>query len=49
MAIQENFPGLEEINVGCTSMGTSEKVTLEQLEWFGKEVMPHFKNQTAGK
>jgi alkanesulfonate monooxygenase SsuD/methylene tetrahydromethanopterin reductase-like flavin-dependent oxidoreductase (luciferase family) len=42
MAIQERFPGLEEINVGCTSMGTSEKVTLEQLEWFGKEVMPAF-------
>ena len=45
MAIQERFPGLEEINVGCTSMGTTEKVTLEQLEWFGKEVMPAFKNQ----
>ncbi|PKB63642.1 MAG: hypothetical protein BZY80_06115 [SAR202 cluster bacterium Io17-Chloro-G2] len=45
MAVQEQFPGLEEINVGCTSMGMSEKRTLEQLEWFGKEVMPTFKNQ----
>ena len=45
MAVQESFPGLEEINVGCTSMGMSEKRTLEQLEWFGKEVMPTFKNQ----
>ena len=45
MAIQERFPGLEEINIGCTSMGTPEKVTLEQLEWFGKEVMPAFKSQ----
>jgi hypothetical protein len=26
-------------------MGMSEKRTLEQLEWFGKEVMPVFKNQ----
>ena len=45
MAVQERFPGLEEINVGCTSMGTTEQVTLEQLEWFGKEVMPAFKSQ----
>ena len=45
MAIQESLPGLEEINVGCTSMGTPESVTLEQLEWFGKEVMPTFKSQ----
>ena len=45
MAVQERFPGLEEINVGCTSMGMSEKQTLEQLAWFGKEVMPTFKNQ----
>ena len=35
MALQETFPGLEEINVGCTSMGMSEKRTLEQLEWIG--------------
>ena len=45
MALQDRFPGLEEINVGCTSMGMSEKRTLEQLEWLGKEVMPAFKNQ----
>ena len=45
MEVQEAFPGLEEINVGCTSMGMSEKRTLEQLEWIGKEVMPTFKNQ----
>ena len=46
MAMQERLPGLEEINVGCTSMGMTQKRTLEQLEWFGKEVMPTFKNQT---
>ena len=45
MAMQERLPGLEEINVGCTSMGMTQKRTLEQLEWFGKEVMPTFKNQ----
>jgi alkanesulfonate monooxygenase SsuD/methylene tetrahydromethanopterin reductase-like flavin-dependent oxidoreductase (luciferase family) len=45
MGLQERMPGLEEVNVGCTSMGMSEKRTLEQLEWFGKEVMPAFKSQ----
>ena len=24
------------------SMGTPQKVMLEQLRWFAKEVMPHF-------
>jgi hypothetical protein len=45
MAIQEKYPGLEQINVGCTTMGTPLKETLEQLEWFGTEVMPVFKAQ----
>ncbi len=44
--IQERFPGLEEINIGPPSGGVPEKVYLEQLEWFGKEVMPSFKSQT---
>jgi alkanesulfonate monooxygenase SsuD/methylene tetrahydromethanopterin reductase-like flavin-dependent oxidoreductase (luciferase family) len=45
MEVQAKYPGLEQINVGCTTMGTPLKVTLEQLEWFGKEVMPVFKAQ----
>ncbi len=45
MAIQDRYPGLEHINVGCTTMGTPQKVILEQLEWFAKEVMPAFKKQ----
>jgi alkanesulfonate monooxygenase SsuD/methylene tetrahydromethanopterin reductase-like flavin-dependent oxidoreductase (luciferase family) len=45
MAIQEKYPGLEQINVGCTTMGTPLQETLEQLEWFGTEVMPVFKAQ----
>ena len=45
MALQNRYPGLEEINVGCTTMGTPLSETLEQLEWFGKEVMPAFKSQ----
>ncbi len=43
-AIQEMYPGLTQINVGSV-VGTPQKVILEQLEWFGKEVMPQFKGQ----
>ncbi len=43
-AIQEMYPGLTQINVG-NAVGTPQKVILEQLEWFGKEVMPRFKAQ----
>ncbi len=39
--VQERYPGLESINVGSV-IGTPQKVILEQLEWFGKEVMPKF-------
>ena len=42
--IQERYPGLEAINVGSV-VGTPQNVILEQLEWFGTEVMPVFKNQ----
>ena len=45
MALQERYPGLEEMNVGCTVMGMPKSQLLEQLEWFGKEVMPTFKAQ----
>ena len=42
--IQEMYPGLTQVNVGSV-VGTPQKVILEQLEWFGKEVMPQFKAQ----
>lgn len=42
--IQERYPGLRAVNVGSV-IGTPKKVILEQLEWFGKEVMPAFKSQ----
>ena len=41
--VQERYPGLESMNVGSV-IGTPQNVILEQLEWFGKEVMPAFKN-----
>jgi alkanesulfonate monooxygenase SsuD/methylene tetrahydromethanopterin reductase-like flavin-dependent oxidoreductase (luciferase family) len=43
---QDRFPGLEEINVGSV-IGTPQKVIIEQLEAFAKDVMPAFKNQAV--
>ena len=45
MEVQDRYPGLQQVNVGCTTMGTPLEVTLEQLERFGTEVMPAFKSQ----
>ncbi|MDA0733230.1 MAG: LLM class flavin-dependent oxidoreductase [Chloroflexi bacterium] len=45
MAIQDRYPGLEEINIGVTNMGMPLKATLEQLEWFGRDVLPKFTAQ----
>ncbi|MCH8801233.1 MAG: LLM class flavin-dependent oxidoreductase [Chloroflexi bacterium] len=45
MELQDRYPGLQEVNVGASVMSTEEKVILEQLELFGKEVMPTFKAQ----
>ena len=40
MELQYKYPGLEQVNVGATAMSTQESVILEQLDLFGKEVMP---------
>lgn len=42
MELQERFPGLEYVNVGSV-VGTPQSVVLEQLESFGREVIPEFK------
>ncbi len=42
--IGERFPGLDQINVGHP-IGTPQSILLEQLEWFGRDVMPHFKSK----
>ena len=42
--VQIRYPGLEQINVGSV-VGTPQSVIVEQLERFGKEVMPQFKKQ----
>ena len=44
MGIQDRYPGLQQINVGSV-IGTPQSVVLEQLDAFGKDVMPKFKGQ----
>lgn len=39
--LESRFPGLQHVNMSI-SMGTPKAVMLEQLRWFGKEVMPRF-------
>ena len=41
--MQSKYPGLDTLNVQ-SAMGTPEAVMIEQLEWFGGEVMPHFRS-----
>ena len=45
MELQERYPGLEEVNVGASVMSTETSVILDQLDAFGKDVMPKFKAQ----
>ena len=45
MELQDRYPGLQEVNVGASVMSTEQSVILEQLDVFGKEVMPTFKAQ----
>jgi len=45
MELQDRYPGLEEINVGASVVSTEQTMILDQLDLFGKEVMPRFKNQ----
>ena len=42
--IEDRWPGLDQVNMGLP-VGTPQKVMLEQLGTFGREVMPHFKNR----
>ena len=41
--VEAEYPALERIGVSHP-MGTPQSVITEQLEWFGKEVMPAFKD-----
>ena len=43
-AVEKQYPALERIGMSHP-MGTPQSVITEQLEWFGKEVMPAFKGK----
>jgi alkanesulfonate monooxygenase SsuD/methylene tetrahydromethanopterin reductase-like flavin-dependent oxidoreductase (luciferase family) len=44
--LEQRYPGLERVSVSL-SVGVPKAVCLEQLERFGKEVLPAFKQSTA--
>src|SRR6266568_1437608 len=44
--LQARYPGLEEVHVGQV-VGTDERVILEQLDRFAREVMPAFKRAVS--
>ena len=44
--IQDRYPGLDQINVGSV-IGTPQNVILEQLDAFGRDIMPKFKKQSV--
>lgn len=48
LEIQDRYPGLKAINVGQV-IGTPEKIILEQLDRFGKEIMPKIKKTEFSK
>ena len=43
-AVEKNYPALERIGMSHP-MGTPQSVITDQIEWFGKEVMPAFKGK----
>ncbi len=43
-SVEKNYPALERIGMSHP-MGTPQSVITEQIEWFGKEVMPAFKGK----
>jgi hypothetical protein len=44
--LQERLPGLAEVHVGQV-VATPQRVIVEQLERFAREVMPTFKKQAS--
>ncbi len=46
MALGERYPGLRRINVSHP-IGVPKAMILEQLQWFGEEVMPAFRAAAA--
>jgi len=48
MTLQNMYPGLELVNAHIgASVGVSQSLMLEQIEWFGREVIPQFRGQAV--
>lgn len=45
-SVETEYPGLESVGMSHP-VGTPQSVITEQLEWFGKEVMPAFKGKVG--
>jgi alkanesulfonate monooxygenase SsuD/methylene tetrahydromethanopterin reductase-like flavin-dependent oxidoreductase (luciferase family) len=48
LALEEQYPGLEEVMVS-QPVGTPSHILLEQMEIFGTEVLPHFRERQAAR
>jgi hypothetical protein len=46
LELEAKFPGLEEVMVG-QPVGTPSDILLQQMEVFGKEVLPKFREKQA--
>jgi hypothetical protein len=47
LEIQERLPGLARLTVGAGAMGFPPSVIRQDIEWFGKEVLPKFQGTTT--
>ena len=45
--IQERLPGLERVTVGAGALAIPPSVIKQDLEWFGKEVLPKFQGEAV--
>ncbi len=45
--IQERLPGLERVTIGAGALAIPPSVIRQDVEWFGKEVLPKFQGASA--
>ena len=45
LAVQDRYPGLEEVRIGPAAGCLPERLYLKQMEWFANDVMPAFKGR----
>ena len=40
--IQTQLPGLERVTIGAGALGIPPRIIKQNIEWFGREVLPKF-------